>query len=166
MLDWQRIRRTFLFGLVVGVVFGSVNLLIAWQYPLADDTPAAVFRFYGPMFFLWALVAFRAARRNGRLLSGLAAGAIVAFGTFAAYDLLILLRVNLFLAELTGRADWQSMMARFRASDYESLRLFVNLDYLKGTPLKLGAALAIGAIMGGTGGFLGHMTHRRLLASA
>jgi hypothetical protein len=42
----------------------------------------------------------------------------------------------------------------------------VNLDYLKGTPLKLGAALAIGAIMGGTGGFLGHMTHRRLLASA
>ncbi len=87
---------------------------------------------------------------------------IVAFATFMGFDLLILLRVNLFLNELTGRADWQRMMLRFRASDVDSLRLFVNLDYAKGVPLKLGVSCAIGAVMGFVGGFLGQLMHRRI----
>jgi hypothetical protein len=37
-------------------------------------------------------------------------------------------RVNLFLAELTARADWQNMMRRFDSSGFDSLRLFVNVD--------------------------------------
>ena len=166
MLEWQATKRTLLLGFIVGLVFGSVNLVMTWTNPVAEDTVAAVFRFYGPMFFIWATVAFRAARRSKRLRSGVAAGLIVAFATFVAFDVLILLRVNLFLNALTARPDWQSMMARFRTSDFDSLRLFVNLDYLKGIPLKLTAALVVGAIMGLVGGFLGHMTHRRLLATA
>jgi hypothetical protein len=114
------------------------------------------------MFFVWALASFRAARRTGRLLSGITTGLIVAFATFLAYDLLILVRVNFFLHELTGRADWQNMMTRFRASDIPSLRLFVNVDYLTGAPLKLGVSCAIGAVMGTIGGFLGQLTHRRI----
>jgi hypothetical protein len=136
---------------------------MTWRYPLLDDTPAALLRFYGPMFFLWALASFRASRRSGRLVSGLTTGAIVAFGTFIAFDLFILLRVNVFLNELTGRADWQNMMMRFRASDFESLRAFVNLDYLKGAPLKLAVACAIGLVMGGIGGVLGHLKQRRIV---
>jgi hypothetical protein len=58
------------------------------------------------MFSLWALVSFRAARRTGRLWSGITTGLIVAFATFVVFDLLILVRVNVFLNELTGRADW------------------------------------------------------------
>ena len=131
MPDWQRTKRTLLLGLIVGLAFGSVNLLFTWLYPLADDTPMALLRFYGPMFFVWALASFRAARRSGRLLSGVTTGMIVAFATFMSFDLFILLRVNLFLNELTGRADWQSMMLRFRGSDVDNLRLFVNLDYVK-----------------------------------
>src|SRR5262245_62231920 len=103
-----------LIGLVVGLVFGVVNLAVTWLYPLADDTPAALLRFYGPMFFVWALASFVAARRTGQMWSGVTTGLIVAFATFAAYDLLILVRINLFLQELTGRADWQNMMLRFR----------------------------------------------------
>jgi hypothetical protein len=148
-------------GFIIGLVFGAVNLVVSWLYPLLDDTPAALLRFYGPMFFLWALASFQAARRSGRLLSGLAAGLTVAFGTFLVYDLLLMLRVNLFLSELTGRADWQNMMGRFRASGVESLRLFINLDYVKGAPLKLGVACAIGAVMGSISGLFGALSHRR-----
>lgn len=137
---------------MVGLVFGLVNLALSWLYPLADDTPVALLRFYGPMFLVWAFASFRASRRSGRLWSGVSTGLTVAFATFLVYDVLILLRVNLFLDELTGRDDWQSMMARFRASDLDSLRLFVNLDYLKQAPLKLGVSCAIGALMGALGG--------------
>lgn len=145
---WSQLR----FGFTLGLVFGGVNLIFSWLAPLSDDSVAALLRFYGPMFLLWALAAFRAARRSGRLLSAVAAGLTVAFATFLVYDLLAFLRVNLFLYELTARADWQSMMARFRASQTESLRVFVNLDYLAGAPLKLAVSCAIGAVMGLVGG--------------
>jgi hypothetical protein len=117
------------------------------------------------MFFVWALASFRAARRSGRLLSGVTTGLAVAFATFCVFDVLVLLRVNLFLNELTGRADWQNMVLRFRASDFDSLRLFVNLDYVKGAPLKIGVASAIGALMGAIGGSLGRLRHGRTVAT-
>jgi hypothetical protein len=162
MREWSNAKRTVLLGLVVGLIFGSANLVMTWRYPLADDTPGALLRFYGPMFFAWALASFLAARRAGRLLSGIITGVTIAFATFVAFDLLILVRVNLFLHELTGRTDWQDMMIRFRANDIYSLRLFVNLTYLIAAPLKLGVSCAIGAIMGIIGGFVGHLTHSRI----
>lgn len=162
MRIWQPSRRALLLGLIVGLVFGFVNLLFTWLYPLADDTPGALLRFYGPMFFVWALASFRAARRTGRLLSGVTTGLTIAFATFCAYDLLILVRVNVFLNELTARADWQNLMMRFRASDFDSLRLFVNFDYLTGAPLKLGVSCAIGAAVGTIGGMLGQLTYKRI----
>ena len=109
------------------------------------------------MFLSWAFVSFRAVRRSGRLSSGIATGVVVAFGTFCVFCVLNLLRVNLFLDELTARADWQRMMQLFRASQFESLRLFVNTEYLKGTPFKIGAASVIGAVMGLVGGTIGRV---------
>ena len=157
LLGWRLNSNPLLLGLIVGLVFGSVNLVFTWLDPLEDDTPGALLRFYGPMFFVWALASFRAARRAGQVWSGVTTGIAVAFGTFCVFDILVLLRVNLFLNELTGRADWQNMMARFRSSDFDSLRLFVNLDYLKGAPLIIGVASAIGAVMGAIGGLLGRL---------
>ena len=154
-------KNPLLLGLLIGLVFGAVNLVFTWLYPFADDSPGALLRFYGPMFFVWTFVAFKAARRSGRLLSGVTTGAMVAFATFCVFVVLVLLRVNLFLDELTGRADWQNMMQRFRASESDSLRFFVNLDYLKGAPFKVGVASAIGAVMGGIGGSLGKTNSRR-----
>ena len=126
-------------------------------YPLGDDTIAALLRFYGPMFFLWAFASFRAERRNRQWLSGVATGLVVAFATFCMFDVLNLVRVNLFLYDLTGRDDWQSMMARFRASEFDSVRAFVTMDYIKDAPLKIGTASVIGALMGGIGGLLGRL---------
>jgi len=83
-------------------------VLCSWLFALADDTPTALLAFYVPMFSLWAAVAFIATRRTGRL-TGITTGAIVAFATLCIYDLLVVLRVNLFLNELTGRSDWRSL---------------------------------------------------------
>src|SRR4030095_15157601 len=145
---------------MVGLAFGVVNLLVTWMYPVADDTPGALLMFYGPMFLLWALAAFRATRRSGRFLSGVTTGMLVAFAAFCVFDLLVILRVNLFLSELTGRADWQNMMGRFQASGFESLRTFVHVDYIKGAPFKIAVASAIGAFMGVVGGFVGRLANR------
>ena len=153
-------RNTFQIGLLIGAVFGLVNLAFAWLAPLADDTPAAVLMFYGPMLLLWALVAYRAARRRGRLLSGIAAGCVVAFGTFWTYSLFNAVRVNLFLEQLTARPDWQDMMMRFRASGEASLRSFINDDYLRGTPSKLLATEVIGTMMGTAGSVAGWLSQR------
>jgi hypothetical protein len=46
------------------------------------------------------------------------------------------------------------MVLRYRESGFDSLRVFVNLDYLKGAPFKLGVSCVIGAIMGSIGGML------------
>jgi hypothetical protein len=166
MFRRRLVNNPLLLGLIVGLVFGSVNLVFTWLYPLDDDGPAALLRFYGPMFFVWALASFRAARRSGRLLSGVTTGMFVAFATFCVFDVLVLLRVNLFLNDLTGRAHWQNMVMRFRRSGFDSLRVFVNLEYIKGAPLKIGVASVIGMVMGAIGGSLGRLRHERTIATA
>jgi hypothetical protein len=156
--------RPLLLGFFLGLVFGIVDLLFTWVDPLSDDSIPALLRFYGPMFVSWAFVSFRVVRRSGRLSTGITTGFVVAFGTFCIFYVLNLLRVNLFLAELTARADWQSMMQRFRASEFDSLRLFVNVDYLKGAPFKVGVASVIGALMGLVGGTIGRLKSARFPA--
>jgi uncharacterized membrane protein (DUF485 family) len=157
MLISRLTDRPLLFGVGLGLVFGVVDLLLTWVQPLADDSIPALLQFYGPMFAAWAFAAFRAVRRSGRLSTGITTGLVVAFGTFSVFYVLNLLRVNLFLGELTERADWQNMMRRFRASDLASLRVFVNVEYLRGAPFKIGIASAIGAIMGLAGGTIGRL---------
>jgi hypothetical protein len=147
-------------GLIVGLVFGAANLVHTWLYPVEDDTVWAVLRFYGPMFFVWGLASFRAVGRTGRWVSGVTAGATVAFATFAVFEVFVLTRANLFLDELTSRPDWQHVMMRFQASESDSLRLFVNLDYLKGAPFKVGVSCAIGATIGIIGGSMGWIQRR------
>jgi hypothetical protein len=49
-----------------------------------------------------------------------------------------------------------------RASDIDSLRLFVNFDYLTVAPVKLGVSCAVGVVMGAIGGSLGQLAHRRI----
>jgi hypothetical protein len=49
------------------------------------------------------------------------------------------------------------MMERFRASGFDSVRVFVNIEYLKGAPFKIGVASVIGAVMGLVGGTIGRL---------
>jgi hypothetical protein len=159
-------ERALFVGFIAGLVFGLWDLALTWLRPLEDDTPGVLLRFYGPMFLVWLLVSFRAARRTGRFSSGLVAGMAVACGTFCVFVVLNFLRVNLFLEQLTSRPDWQNMIVRFRASGSESLRLFVNFDYIKGTPFKIGFATALGGAMGSLAAAIARLSRRSAVKTA
>jgi len=160
MMHYRVSENALFVGIIAGLVFGILDLALTWLRPLGDDTPWALLRFYGPMFIVWLLVSFRAARRSGRFSSGLVAGMAVACGTFCVFVVLNFLRVNLFLEQLMGRADWQNMMTRFRASRSESLGWFVNLDYLEGTPFKIGVATALGGAIGAVAAVIARLGRR------
>jgi hypothetical protein len=139
-------------GLFLGMGFGSWNLLWTHLNPLADDTIGALLAFYGPMFAAWAVTAYVTTKRTGALWPGIKAGALVALVTFCVLDVLVIIRANLFLDELSGRADWRTLMARFPGSGYGSLRTYINMHYLSQAPFKIFVATLIGVVMGVAGG--------------
>jgi hypothetical protein len=147
-------------GLFIGLGFGLQNLLFTWLYPLTDDTINVLLAVYGPMFTAWAVTAFVATRRTGRLRDGLMAGALVAFATFCVLDVLVIARNNVFLYELTARADWRNLMARYPDSGFDSLRAYINYHYVTQAPFKILVATIIGSCMGLIGGSLGHVSRR------
>lgn len=149
---------TILFAVLLGLVFGLWDLYETWRHPLAEDSPLALLKFYGPMFAAWGTAGFIATRRRGRIREGLKTATVVAFVTFVVFHIANLIRVNLFLETLGLRADWQNMVLRFDSSGWTSLRAFVNYDYLTGAPFKLCAASVFGAACGFLGGAMAHLT--------
>lgn len=147
----MKFRHGVTLGAILGIVFGTWNLLVTWRDPLTDDTPAALLLFYGPMFLAWGLTGFVATWRTGRVRHGLTFTVIVAFVTFSVFSLANLLRVNLFLEAVRERADWQNMVVRFQTSGFENFRAFVNYNYFVGAPFKILVATAIGALTGAIG---------------
>src|SRR5262249_13267416 len=101
---------------------------------------------------------FMATRRSGRIRDAIQAGTLIALVTFVVFYLANMLRVNLFLETLRGRADWQNMVGRFGSSGWQSLRAFINYDYLKGAPFKISVASFIGASVGLFGGLTARVT--------
>jgi hypothetical protein len=149
-------------GLFLGLAFGLWNLLWTWLAPLAEDTEWALLAFYGPMFIAWAVVAFRDARRTGQFRDGVFAAVVAAFVTFCVLDLLVILRVNLFLNDLTARADWQALMSRFPTSGFASVRGYINYHYVSEAPFKILVASTIGLVMGLIGASVGYTIRRAM----
>jgi hypothetical protein len=165
-VDKLRFRGFVVLGLLLGAVFGIGNLIATRLNPLGEDSPIALLVFYGPMFGIWGLAGFAAARQTGRLLDGVKVGALVALITFIVFDVAVIVRANLFLEILSQRSDWQNMMVRFQASGSKSLRSFANYVYLTDAPFKILVASTIGIITGLIGGVIGSLRHRAFETSA
>jgi hypothetical protein len=144
----MRLADGVVLGALLGTGFGVWNLIGTWIDPLEDDTIAALLTFYGPMFAAWGIAGFVAARRSGRIVDGIRFAAAVAFGTFAVFVAVNLVRINLFFDAVLERADWQNMVARFRASGAGSLRAAINYNYVADAPFKILVASLIGAATG------------------
>jgi hypothetical protein len=147
-------------GLAVGIVFGVWDLVFTHLAPLAEDTPAALLTFYGPMFAIWCIAGFFGYRRTGKMLDAVKSAATVAFVTFVVFDLAVILRVNLYLDVLKQRSDWSNMVLNFESSGFKSFRTYANYVYVKGSPFKIFAASLIGAVMGLIGGLFGYFGGR------
>lgn len=153
--------RPILFGIIVGMVFGVWNIAYSLLVPLAEDTVFALLTFYGPMFLMPAVAGFVAFRATGRWLEVIRAALTVAVVTQLVFGAANMLRVNLLLDTLRERSDWQNLVARFRNSDFESFRAYVNYDYAKQVVPKLLVVSLIGAMCGMLGGVFATFRGRR-----
>jgi hypothetical protein len=131
-------------GMLLGVAFGLWNLIATRLDPLADDTIGALLVFYGPMFAIWGLAGFRASRRSGRLFDAVAVGGTIAFVTFVVFVVARLITVNLSLDVASQRLDWQNLVVRFKASGFESLRGYVNYEYVAGAKIFVASIAGAG----------------------
>lgn len=147
-------------GLLLGVAFGLWNLVGTWIDPLAEDTPMALLSHFGPMFVAWAVAAFSAARRSGRVLQGISVGVTVAVASFVVFYMANLVRVNLFLETIRFRTDWHGVLVRFPRSGFTNFRAFANWEWIKSFPVWIGLSLVIGAAMGLVGGLAGYVFRR------
>lgn len=144
----------------LGFALGSWNLISFWLDPL-DDSLTGMFILYVPMFVSWAVVPYVVARRTGRISDAVTAGTILACSTFVTFWIMNIIRVNIFLDVLREWSGWQSVVARYRASGYDSFRVFTNVDYLEDAPLKIAVPTAIGAMLAAIGGLAGRHRHRQ-----
>jgi len=44
-MPWTRFGDPLRLGLLVGTIFGTLNMMFSWLFPLSDDTIAALLRF-------------------------------------------------------------------------------------------------------------------------
>jgi hypothetical protein len=107
------------------------------------------------MVAIWVVVAFVAGRHTGQVWPAVKTATITAAATFAMLQILMIVRVNLFLGELVHRSDWQRLLMRFDASGSPSLRSFANREYVAGTPAVMAVGAAAGFLFGVVGGALG-----------
>jgi len=138
-------------GLLLGIVFGTWNLVGTWLDPLADDSAYALLTFFGPMILAWGLAGFISTWQSGRVATGIRVGSTIALVTIFVFDIANLVRVNWFLEAIRFRADWQGLVGRFQASGSDNFRTFANYEWLKGTPLTLILATMFGAATGFVG---------------
>ena len=152
-------------GLALGFACGAWNFLSFWLDPL-DDSIAGMLLIYLPMFTIWAVAGFVAARRRGRLVDAVGAGAVIAFATFLVFWILNFVRVHVFLDTLYTSPDWQTtVVARYHVSGFETFRGYVIYEYLMDAPLKLAAPTVIGVVLASVGGVAGLFGWRRRLAA-
>jgi hypothetical protein len=145
-------------GLLIGVVLGTWQLLDTAAEPLAEDTPAAMIGIVGTMLLSWTLASMVAALPSRRFTRALVAGIIAGVATMAVIDFTSILRVNLFLDEIRYRDDWVNLMTRFEASGFQSLRAYANWEYVRGTPMVLGLGALAGGVCGAVAGMINGMS--------
>jgi len=139
-------------GVLFGAAFASVNFAVTIFSPLAEDTAARVIGFYGLMFAMWGAASFVVCRRSGRFRDAITTGVMVGAVTVAVFHISGALRINVFLGDITQRADWQGLVWSFPDSGFESLRAYANYAYAKQFVPRLIAGTLAGTVTGALGG--------------
>jgi len=143
-------------GLLIGAAAGTLQLLSTALDPLADDSGGVMLVIVASLLLLWMLASLGATTSSQRLRDVVISGIVIGAATMAVVHISSTLRVNLFLDQIQDRADWANLMARYRASDFHSLRAYANYEYLGSLPVLL----ALGAVAGGCCGALGGAIRR------
>jgi hypothetical protein len=131
-------------GLLIGTAAGTLQLLSTALDPLADDSAGSCSPSWQRCSCCGCSRASDRPRAPKRIRDVVVSGIVIGAVTMAVAYVSSIVRVNLFLDQISGRADWVNLMARFRASDFHSLRAYANYEYLGSLPILL----ALGAVAG------------------
>ena len=145
-------------GLVIGALLGTLQLVDTAVEPLADDSAGAMIGILATMLALWTLASISAGLPSRRFTHALVAGVLAGVATMAVIDLTSILRVNIFLDEIRYRDDWINLVARFEASGSQSLREYANWEYVRGAPIVVGIGAIAGGISGAIAGVINGMS--------
>jgi hypothetical protein len=145
-------------GVLIGVALGTWQLVDTAAEPLAEDTSGAMLGIVGTLLVSWTLASRAAALPSRRFTHALIAGIIAGLATMAVIDLTSILRVNLFLDQIRHRDDWTNLMARFEESGVQSLRVYANWEYVRGTPIVLALGAAAGGVCGAVAGVINQLS--------
>jgi hypothetical protein len=145
-------------GLLIGVALGTWQLVDTAVEPLSEDTSGAMLGIAGILLVSWTLASRAAALPSRRFTHALIAGIIAGVATMAVIDVTSILRVNLFLDEIRHRDDWTNLVARFDESGVQSLRVYANWEYVRGTPIVLAFGAAAGGVCGAVAGVINQLT--------
>ena len=137
-----------MWGLIIGIGAGSLQLIDTAIEPLADDTAGGMLAIAGTLLLLWTIASYAATRRTERFRDAIFAGLLVGLACIAVLHVAAIVRENVFLDQIQYREDWANLVNRFRTSGFESLRAYANYEYLKGTPLLLILGAGVGSICG------------------
>jgi hypothetical protein len=145
-------------GLAIGVLLGTLQLLDTAFEPLSDDSAGVMMGILATLLMLWTLASIAAGLPSRRFRHALTAGVLAGIATMAVIDLTSILRVNIFLDQIRYRDDWTNLVVRFEASGSQSLREYANWEYVRGTPFVLGLGAIAGGISGAIAGLINGMS--------
>jgi len=152
--------KPWMWGVMIGLVFGIENLVSTVLAPLAEDTPALMLTLVTVVLGSWILVGFVTVRRTLRMRDAVLAGAVVAAISMTLFGIANFIRVTVFLDLIKDRSDWVGLLDRFQASGSRDLRSFVIAEYSRSIPLSIAVMACVGGAMGALGGIVG-VTRRR-----
>jgi hypothetical protein len=145
-------------GLAIGVVLGTWQLVNTARAPLADDDAGGMLFMVAVILLLWTSVSVATSLPTCRFRDAVVGGMLAGLATMAVFDATSILRVNVFLDQIRYRDDWVNLVARFDASNAPNLRVYANWEYVRGTPM----VLAIGVLAGGLCGALAGVINRSI----
>ena len=141
-------------GLLIGAAAGALQLLSTALDPLAEDSGGVMLVIVATLLLLWMLATLVASTSSQRFRDVVVSGILIGAATMAVAYVSSILRVNLFLDQIRDRADWVNLMARFRASDFHSLRAYVNYEYVGSLPVLLALGAGAGGCCGAVSGVI------------
>jgi hypothetical protein len=144
--------RPWVWGALLGMALGALNLISAAVTPLAEDDPPSVLALAAAVVAAWTVIGFMAERRRFVVSDSIKAGMIAAIITMGIFSAANLTRKVVFLDVIKHRSDWQGLLLRFQASGSPDLKSFVVAEHLYGLIGGLVFSALIGAVCGALGG--------------
>ena len=142
----------WMWGVLLGLTLGGLNLASAAVAPLAEDKPLDMLIIAAAVIGAWTAIGVAAERRRFRMGDAVVGGIVAAILTAVISSAANLTRKIVFLDVIRHRSDWQGLLVRFHESGSTDLKSFVIGEHLQGLIGGIIFGAIVGAVCGAIGG--------------